>query len=171
MRNYDPYKKKVYEIEENAYKELYNEPMSGIFDEYEVEQIFEYIKTSPYFSQAGGCPSLSLSISYDGRRTANFYRHSNKHITLMSWGMNPMIICHEIAHHLTRQIAPDLPAHGTTFMSIYINVCFVASVSLGFTMLTEAKKAKFPLREELNNSNEIIKQTLTKKEQLAYEYI
>lgn len=171
MRNYDPHKNKVYEIEENVYRELFNEPMSDVFDEYEVEQFIRYIKSSSYFSQAGGCQSLSFSISNDGRRTANFYRHGNAHITLVPWGMNPMIICHEIAHHLTRQIAPDLPAHGTTFMSIYINVCFVASVSLGLTMLTEAKAAEFPLREDLNNANEIINQTLTRKEQFIHEYI
>ena len=156
MRNYDPLRQRVYDIEENVYTKRYDSPISSVFDEYEVENFIDYIKSSPYFENSGGSQNLTYSISYDGRRTTNYYRHNDMHITLVPWGMNPVIICHEIAHHLTQQIAPDLPGHGTTFMSIYINLCFLASISLGIDMLNESKKSGFPLREDLNKVNEII---------------
>jgi hypothetical protein len=128
--------KSIYNIENEVFLDLYNENLNQIFDEYEIYDFFDFICNSNYFKRSGGTKGeLTMIISYDRRRTICKYYPNIKHISLVPWGANPITVCHEIAHYLCDKVALDLPDHGATFTTIFINLCFIASPILGYKIM------------------------------------
>lgn len=139
----------IYNIESKVFFDLYKKEMNDIFDEQELYEFFEFICDSDYFNHCGGDKNeLSLTVSYDNRRSICKYYPNVNHILLVPWGLNPITVCHEIAHYLCDKVALDLPEHGPTFSTIFINLCFVASPALGYQILINFNKNGVPYFKE-----------------------
>jgi len=153
--NYESFTRKIYTIEALVFEEVYETELGETLNEYEVEDLFNVLFNTVTLQRYGIQNEMTYSISYDARRTiCKFYKNSNS-ILLLPWGMNPLTICHEVAHYLTNKIAPDLPGHGPTFMSIFISLCIEASPILGFHLLWKVQEYKIPYRPKIINTDEL----------------
>lgn len=124
MKIYDYQMYDVFYAQAEAFNSFYGEYFCKTMEWEDFTGLFETITGSDLYSKLGGSPNLTLSYSNDRRRTKCYYYFNREEISIIDWGMNSMILCHEIAHHLTRQHASDLPNHGPTFMGIFLSLIF-----------------------------------------------
>lgn len=124
MKNYDYQAQKVYQAQADAFYSHFGDELQHAMDWDDFVYLFECIKRSEIYRQLGGSENLTLSYSDDGRRTRCYYYFQQERILVLDWGINSMILCHEVAHHLKHQYAPDAPNHGTTFMGIFMALLF-----------------------------------------------
>lgn len=124
MKINDYQQRDVYYAQEEAFNSYYGEHFCETMEWDDFTDLFENIKNSDLYRKLGGSQNLTLSYSNDRRRTKCYYFFHREEISIIDFGINSMVLCHEISHHLTRQFAPDLPHHGPTFMGIFLSLIY-----------------------------------------------
>ena len=119
---YDHQKTKFYYSERSAKESIFERELFEQMSVSEIYSSFKNIKDNTYFKNMGGRKSLSMhATSGEGDDMCGYFPGAER-IVIVGWGLNILILCHEVAHHLVCQKAIDIPDHGPTFCAIYINL-------------------------------------------------
>lgn len=119
---YDQQKSRVSKATFGAFEDYNDDSSECAMSREELFELLETIKSSEYFSKHNGNPGLSLRVQSIPQDCYGLYVHNYCAIALSHDVVDSRVLCHEIAHHLTYQIAPDLPHHGPTFCTHFLNL-------------------------------------------------
>ncbi|MDN7135370.1 hypothetical protein [Pseudidiomarina terrestris] len=84
--------------------------------------LFEEIKDSSYFKEWNGDARLQMTFANLEGKYWGLYHHETLAVYLAHDSADARILCHEVAHHLSYQQALDVPHHGPTFCTHFLNL-------------------------------------------------
>jgi len=91
----------------------------------EMLALFIRIKDSDYFEQHRGNYGLKIGWADLEGKHWGMYFHGSQEIYIEQELGDPRTLCHEVAHHLALQQARDVPHHGPTFCTHYLNLLYL----------------------------------------------